>query len=223
VYERGETAHFEIVWAGAQLKGLNLQQKEPVILDVTIFPIKDTQGKITNAVIQHIDITERRRAEEALRANEYKFRRFVEESIDGLLLIDEQGKVIEWNRNLELLTGMQREEMLGQYMWDVQFQLALEERRTPALYENLKVQIKEALRTGDTPLFDQPVDVTIRCADGTLRTIHQSIYPIKTDRGFWIGATVRDASKSKPVEPALRQGRDDLSAADDHVESYPSE
>lgn len=223
VYERGETAHFEITWTSARLRGFNLQKTEPVILDVTIFPIKDTQGRLTNAVIQHVDITKRRQAEEALRANEYKFRRFVEESIDGLLLIDEQGKVIEWNRNLELLTGLRREEMLGQYMWDVQFQLALEERRTPAVYENLKVQIKNALRTGATPLFEKPVDVTIRCADGTLRPVHQSIYPIKTDRGFWIGATVREATKSKPVESALRQGLDDMSAADDPVENYPSE
>jgi small-conductance mechanosensitive channel len=33
-------------------------------LDITIFPIKDSSGRITNAVIQHNDITEEEKAKE---------------------------------------------------------------------------------------------------------------------------------------------------------------
>jgi PAS domain S-box-containing protein len=66
VYERGETAKFEIRYDSSELNPLDLHHHVLVILDVTVFPIKDAGNKITNAVIQHIDITQRRQSEEAL-------------------------------------------------------------------------------------------------------------------------------------------------------------
>ena len=66
VYERGETARFEIRYDSSELGALDLHNHVLVILEVTIFPIRDAGNKITNAVIQHIDITKRRQSEEAL-------------------------------------------------------------------------------------------------------------------------------------------------------------
>ena len=70
VYEKGETARFEIRYDSSELAPLQLNQHAQVILDVTIFAISDARHNVTNAVIQHIDITSRRQSEEALqRAN----------------------------------------------------------------------------------------------------------------------------------------------------------
>jgi len=70
VYERGETARFEIRYDSSALEPLQLENHTSVILDVTVFAIRDAQQNITNAVIQHIDITKRRQSEAALqRAN----------------------------------------------------------------------------------------------------------------------------------------------------------
>ncbi len=63
VFENGETAKFELIYDSSRLDGLQLEKTASVVLEVTIFPIRDANGKLTNAVIQHIDITERRRAE----------------------------------------------------------------------------------------------------------------------------------------------------------------
>ena len=69
VFEKGETARFEIRYDSADLESLHLQDHAYVILDVTVFPIKDEHQNVTNAVIQHIDITKRRQSEEALQLN----------------------------------------------------------------------------------------------------------------------------------------------------------
>jgi two-component system, cell cycle sensor histidine kinase and response regulator CckA len=70
VFEKGETARFELIYDSSTLEPLQLENHTCVILAVTIFAIRDSQHTITNAVIQHIDITKRRESEAALqRAN----------------------------------------------------------------------------------------------------------------------------------------------------------
>lgn len=64
VFELGETAQFEIKYDSSQLKHLQLINFNSVILESTIFPIKDANGRITNVVVQHLDITARKQAEE---------------------------------------------------------------------------------------------------------------------------------------------------------------
>jgi PAS domain S-box-containing protein len=66
VFEKGETARFDIHYDSSRLESISLGDRTSVMLDVTIFPIMDSSGKVTNAVIQYIDITERKRVEEAL-------------------------------------------------------------------------------------------------------------------------------------------------------------
>jgi two-component system, cell cycle sensor histidine kinase and response regulator CckA len=65
VFEEGNSVRFEIQYDTSQLKGIQLKQAAFAILDLTIFPVKDLDGKVTNAVCQHMDITERERTEEA--------------------------------------------------------------------------------------------------------------------------------------------------------------
>jgi PAS domain S-box-containing protein len=67
VFEKGEMVRFEITYDSSQLNEPVLEKKIFVILDTSIFPIKDAQGKITNAVIQHKDITKIKLAEEEKR------------------------------------------------------------------------------------------------------------------------------------------------------------
>jgi PAS domain S-box-containing protein len=67
VFKEGKTAKFELSYNTSALESLKLKNFEYLILDVTIFPIKDANGKISNTVIQHIDITERKRAEKEIR------------------------------------------------------------------------------------------------------------------------------------------------------------
>ncbi len=69
VFEKGETVRFPLVYDTAALRQLKFEGHASVILDVTISPVKGDGGEVKNAVIQLVDITERARAEEALRAS----------------------------------------------------------------------------------------------------------------------------------------------------------
>lgn len=61
------------------------------------------------------DITERRRADEALRVSEERFRAIWEHSIDGLRLTDPDGRIIAVNEAFCQLVNLHREKLVGQF------------------------------------------------------------------------------------------------------------
>jgi PAS domain S-box-containing protein len=69
VFEKGTATRFVTSYDTAAINDLELHQTTKVVLDVSISPILDSHGKVTNAIIQHLDITERKQAEQALQAS----------------------------------------------------------------------------------------------------------------------------------------------------------
>ena len=87
VFLKGQPANFQIIYDTQKLKNLELERPVSFILDVTIFPIKDAGGKVINAVIQHLNITKSKLAEEALQESEERFRKIFENSPLGMVLV----------------------------------------------------------------------------------------------------------------------------------------
>ena len=58
------------------------------------------------------DITERRKAEEALKQSEKKFRSYVDNSPDGVFIANEKGRYVDVNPAASKITGYSREELL---------------------------------------------------------------------------------------------------------------
>ena len=69
VFEKGECVRFSLRYDSAQLRSIRIGKTAQVILEVTISPVLDFRGHVAHAIIQHLDITERVRTEEALRKN----------------------------------------------------------------------------------------------------------------------------------------------------------
>ena len=93
---RGESVrHFETV----------RQAKDGRRIDVsaTISPIKDSTGKIVGASKVARDITERKRAEEELRWKTAFLEAQVDSALDGILVVDHQGKKILQNERMNEL------------------------------------------------------------------------------------------------------------------------
>ena len=62
-----------------------------------------------------IDITPRMRAEQALRASEDRYRLLVELAGSVIVVIDDQRRVLEFNREAEAFFGLSRADALGRY------------------------------------------------------------------------------------------------------------
>lgn len=154
------------------------------------------------------NLEERRRTEEALAENEERFRGLVEQSVTGIVLVDHQGRILEWNHAQEEITGIGREEALERYLWDIQFRLAVEEWRTPEALRQLKEMILSGLKTGEAPWLNCVVEQEIRRFDGTRGFLQTTTFPIRTSRGIVLASMSGDITERKAAEEALDESRE---------------
>ena len=154
------------------------------------------------------EIIERKQIEEALRKSEQKFRSMIEKANNGIMLCDEQGIIIEYNKAQEKIAGLKQEEVIGKCVWDILFLVNIEERKTPESYKNVKAAILGMLKTGKVPHDNHVREVEIQRHDGKRRFIEQLVFTIPTDKGFMACNLTQDITDRKKMEEDLRESEE---------------
>jgi PAS domain S-box-containing protein len=87
---------------------------------ITIVPLRDPTGTVVGASKIARDISDRKRAEEAIHSSEIRYRRLFEASREGILLLDAQTKKItDANPFISDLLGYPRRQLLGKELWEI--------------------------------------------------------------------------------------------------------
>jgi len=145
------------------------------------------------------DITVRRDAEEKLRESEIRYRRIVENSVDGCLLFDARGRILDVNEAVCRTLGYTREEMLRLSLRDI-------DPNVPP--SGFTIQWEHI---GDE------VPVTImsahRCKDGTLRDVEIHACRFTEAGNIFILGWTRDMTDRKRTLDQLQQAKLEAEAA----------
>jgi len=93
---------------GTQVYETPVQNADGIILDFVInkATYTDADGAVAGIVGVMLDITERKRAEEALAFNNIILRTQQESSIDGILVVDENGEILSFNQRFVDMWGI---------------------------------------------------------------------------------------------------------------------
>lgn len=130
---------------------------------------------------------------------------FAKQNIDGVLLINEDATIVEWNHVMEEISGLNSEEAIGMKAWDIQILLIPENNCSEEAYARYKYIFCEMIRTGVIPERIASNESSIYRKDGKLVYAEQKLFSIKTDTGNWIGAVVRDMIERRKTEQQIRQ------------------
>ncbi|NTU78310.1 MAG: PAS domain S-box protein [Chloroflexales bacterium] len=150
-------------------------------------------GQQYGRVWHHLDITDRVRAEQALRESEEQYRSFVELNPQVPWTADPQGNIIDFNARWLTLTGLTREEALGG---------GWAQAPHPDDRPAMAAAWTHSVRTGAT--YD--IEHRIRLADGTYRWMRSRADARRDAAGQvvrWYGTT-EDIHDRKQAEAALR-------------------
>ncbi len=150
-------------------------------------------------------IRDHQRVEKTLSESEDIYSGFIEQSILGMMLIDEQGKYIKWNYAMEELTGFSRAQALETPAWEIQFACTPPEIRAVVTLEKLKEGLLSALHTGETGFLGQPNEAMIISASGKRKRVQQTTFLIKTSRGYCMGGMLQDITLKLEDETILKK------------------
>ncbi|MEI7638407.1 MAG: PAS domain S-box protein [Syntrophus sp. (in: bacteria)] len=74
----------------------------------------DSTGQVMGYIGANMDITDRKEAEDALRESENRYRTVVSSADDGIILQENTGIILTWNKAAEKIFGISADEVLGQ-------------------------------------------------------------------------------------------------------------
>ena len=84
--------------------------------NVVITALRDDSGELIGFAKVTRDLTERRRAEQALRVSEERFRLIIQGVKDyGIFMLDRKGTVVSWNAGAERIKGYKASEIIGRH------------------------------------------------------------------------------------------------------------
>ena len=166
---------------------------------IRAFPVFEADGAIKGFIEVVEDIAEHKRAEEALRESEEKFRTFMETASDLMHITNKDGYFTYVNEAAAGTLGYSKEEMLGMHITDI----LSEETKKTDFEPRLKQLIEEGeIRADSVWATKEGREI---CGEITLVAVYDSDGEFAGTRAIF-----RDITERKRAEEALQKARDEL-------------
>jgi PAS domain S-box-containing protein len=167
---------------------------EEIYIELTLSPLEPVhdskaEGRFVLAIIR--DVTERKRAEEALRASESELRTLFAAMTDVICVLDNEGRYLDIAPTNPSLLYRPPAELMGRKLHEV---FPKEKADT------FLVSIRRALETHQAAEFEYTLEI-----GGREIWFAATVSPMVEDRVLWVA---RDITKRKEAEEALRQSEE---------------
>ena len=174
---------------------------EAMQLGAADFLVKDQitpallERSIRYALTQARSLDDLRRQQEELRASELRFRSVVQSASDAIILMDETGKVIFWNKGAETIFGYKEDEVT---------ETRLESLIPEPYRENHRAGLDRFRVTGRSSLVGNTTELEAIRKDGTIFPIELSLASWQNNEGTYFTGIVRDITERKRTEELRR-------------------
>jgi PAS domain S-box-containing protein len=143
-----------------------------------------------------MDITQRKRADEALRASDALKQAMLEAALDCIITIDHEGKVVEWNPASEATFGYTRAQAIGRPLSELVV--------PPRLRDSHRQGLARYLATSEGPVLNKRIELPAIRSDGTEFPVEIAIVPIAREGPPMFTGYIRDITERKRTEEQIR-------------------
>lgn len=169
------------------------------LADVTAVGFRNIEGEDRTSIVIR-DITESKRQQVALEQSEERLRATVEASLDPIVGMDSEGRIIQFNEAAEGCFGYQRDQVLGE---------PLAERLMPERFRKThRAGLKRYLESGEANVIGKRIEVTGLRADGEEFPAELAINVTKGPTGTIFVGYMRDVTEQRRQEQALRESEE---------------
>ncbi len=172
------------------------------MIEVTMIP------KTKKSVVSLIDITERKKADEALKESEGKYRALIEATDTGFVILDAKGNVLDANDEYVRLTGHKvRKDILGRCVveWTAEYDKERNAKEVKKCFE------QGVMRNLEIDYVDKAGKVT---------SIEINATAVKTKEGTIVITLCRDITERKQADEALQGVTEKLERKVDELQRY---
>ena len=163
-------------------------------------PVRDASGQIIGTQGIFWDVTDQKRAEEALRTSELRTRLIIDTAIDAFVEMDSSGRITAWNPAAEQVFGWPHDEAVGNTLRDTII---------PPQFRQAQLSgLERFLNTGEGEILNRRFESTALRREGGEFPIELTVSPIRLGDQYFFAAFIHDISNRKRREEELRRSRE---------------
>ncbi|TFG02415.1 MAG: PAS domain-containing sensor histidine kinase, partial [Promethearchaeota archaeon] len=140
------------------------------------------------------NIRERKLAEERLKESEEKYRNLYENSPNGIILLNEEGIILEANNAAGLIFGYQIPSVIGKNYRDLNIYTKNELKKIEAQYQDYLLGKKI-----------KPIELQLKRGDGKIACISHQMSVIKSDENILIETIAHDVTEEKRAQIIIQE------------------
>ncbi len=143
------------------------------------------------------DVTKKKLAEAALASNMQSTKLILNNALEAVINMNDEGYIIYWNKQAETCFGYTEEEALGE---------KLSELIIPQELRNAHEQgMKHYLKTGEGPVLSKRIEIEGLRKNGERFPVELTVIPVSTSNGEYFSSFIRDITKEREAKEALEK------------------
>jgi len=155
--------------------------------------LNDSYEKLKNQSIAYSKVADLAKRSEAHKST------IISCCLDGMITIDQQGKIVDYNPAAEQIFGFQRDEAINANMADLIIPESFRDMHRKGL--------AKYIATGDGPILNKRLELEGLHKKGHLFPIELTISAIKSDNEIFFTAFIRDIADAKLAEEKVQKAR----------------
>ncbi len=152
-----------------------------------------------------------------LEESENKFRSFIEQSTEGIVLIDEQGRIVDWNKGMQSIFRIAKEDVINTFIWEFDYKFLPDKRKTAQQFEELKNSTIDYFSNLDKSKV-MTVEGIYQSIELKQKYLNVTIFPVITPKRRYLGRITRDVTYIHRAQEEIEKQSEELLQINQNLE-----